>query len=307
MKKNLKIIRFTLFISLFVISNTYGQADTVKKFMTPPPPVQYNAGFDVIIKTNGEIVYGLVKEVGLYLISYQRTDIPDGPIYTMLRTDVYAISYRNQVKEYFNPPGDNGYPVINESGLNPKIDYKHNPLFEQGSLRLGIGFIRSFTKVDGAKNYSSSGSFPAVIIGYDVNFKSKVRLGLQIGFASNKFSKQEYSTYDSTQNNITLKENIFALHVYAKYNLTHDSSRLRPYIIAGLGINTSHIRSENIISFTNNNGQALLVKSGASSVGLGVMARVGAAYYLSDLLQLFLDAGVGSPSVINLGLAVSLK
>src|SRR5674476_1307671 len=61
MKKNLKIIRFTLFISLFVISNTYGQADTVKKFMTPPQPVQYNAGFDVIIKTNGEIVYGLVK------------------------------------------------------------------------------------------------------------------------------------------------------------------------------------------------------------------------------------------------------
>ena len=131
MKKNLKIIRFTLFISLFVISNTYGQADTVKKFMTPPQPVQYNAGFDVIIKTNGEIVYGLVKEVGRYLISYQRTDIPDGPIYTMLRTDVYAISYRNQVKEYFNPPSDNGYPLINESGLNPKIDYKRNPLFER--------------------------------------------------------------------------------------------------------------------------------------------------------------------------------
>lgn len=307
MKKNFTIIRFTLFISLFVISNTYGQADTVKKVIPPPQPVQYNAGFDVIIKTNGEIVYGLVKEVGLHLISYQRTDIPDGPIYTMLRNEVYAISYRNQVKEYFNPPRDSSsYPLINELSLNPKIDYKRNPLFEQAGLRLGIGFIRSFTKVDGAKNYSSSGSFPAVNIGYDVNFKSKVRLGLQIGFASHNFSKQEYSTYDSTQNNITLKENIFALHIYAKYNLTNDSSRLRPYIIAGLGINTSHIRSENTISFANNNSQTLLVKSGASSVGLGVMARVGATYYLSDPLQLFLDAGVGI-AVINLGLAVSLK
>ncbi len=35
-------------------------------------------------------------------ISYQRTDIPDGPIYTIPRNEVYVISYRNQVKDYIN-------------------------------------------------------------------------------------------------------------------------------------------------------------------------------------------------------------
>ena len=303
MKNNFRLNLFSLFVLIVSFNSAYGQVDT-QKVMPPPQPVQYNAGFDVIIKINGDIVYGIVKEVGLYLISYKRTDIPDGPIYTMLRSEVYAISYRNQIKEYFNRI--NNYPVINEINRNPKIDYKRNPLFEQGIFRLGIGLIKSFSKVDNSKNYSSSSSFPVINLGYDVNFKNQLRLGLQMGFGSRNFSKQEYSSYDSTQNNITIKENIFALYVYAKYDFIQNSSRLKPYVIAGLGIISSRIRSENTISFINNNSQVLLVKSGTRSAGLGVMARVGAEYYLTDQLQLFLDAGFGT-SVINFGLAVSLK
>src|SRR5664279_2025428 len=128
MKKKFTGIGFTLFVLLLASATTFGQADTLKKMPWPLQP-QYNAGFDVIIKTNGDIVYGLVKEVGLYLIAYQRTDIPDGPIYTMLRSDVYAISYRNQVKEYFNPEHDNR-SVHRNSGLYPKINYNHNLLLE---------------------------------------------------------------------------------------------------------------------------------------------------------------------------------
>jgi hypothetical protein len=59
-----------------------------------------SAQFDVIIKNNGDIIYGKVTEVTL--VKYKRTDIPDGPLYQLLRSEVYAISYRNQLKEILN-------------------------------------------------------------------------------------------------------------------------------------------------------------------------------------------------------------
>ncbi len=72
-----------LFISLLLIGNgALAQVPDTTKPFPPPPPMRPTAtnGFDVIIKKNGEIIYGLVKEVGLDLIIYQRTDIPNGPI-----------------------------------------------------------------------------------------------------------------------------------------------------------------------------------------------------------------------------------
>ncbi|MEP7108915.1 MAG: outer membrane beta-barrel protein [Ferruginibacter sp.] len=304
MKKNFRLIHLLFFALLFSLNTSYGQNDT-QKVMLLPQPIQHNSGFDVIIKTDGEIVYGIVKEVGLHLITYQRTDIPDGPIYTILRSEIYAISYRNQVKEYFNTLI--ATPSINEVSPVPAVNYiPHDPFFKQGIIRLGLGFIKSFTKVDNSKNYSSSSSFPAIIIGYDVDFKNQVRLGLQIGFGSRNFSKQDYSSYDSVQNNITMKENLFSLFVYAKYILLQNTSRMKPYIIGGLGINSSRISSKNTISFTNNYNQSILVSSGTRSAGLGVIARFGSEYYLTDQFQLYLDAGIGI-SIINAGLAFNLK
>lgn len=318
MKKNYHLSLLTLFI-LFSGACLNAQVDSGKT-VVPPPVVLHNAGFDVIIKINGEIVYGLVKEVGLTLVSYQRTDIPDGPVYTMLRSEVHAISYRNQVKEYFTAeasvptvimpeePGDlsTESPLTIRKRLYPKINYKNNPLLEQGSIRFGFGAIKTLTKVDDKENYISSGTFPAVNIGYDANYKNKARLGLQISFGSRNFSKQDYSGYDSIQNNIAVKENIFALYLYTKYDFLQSASRLKPYIIAGLGIVSSRIKSENTINFTTNNSQTIIVKSGTHSTGLGIIARAGGEYYVNDQFRVFLDVGAGM-SLLNFGVAVNMK
>jgi len=288
-----------LTILLVSISMAYSQADSTKII---PHPITQNAGFDVIVKVNGELVYGLVKEVGSYFISYQRTDIPDGPVYTIPRNEVYVISYRNQVKDYINPidmPSDN-FPHYRY------INYHNKKFFENGSVHVGLGFLRSFTKVKDVKNYSSSASFPVISIGYEVTLKSNLDVGLQLGFGGHKFSDQRFSSYDSTQNDISLKENIFALYAYGRYYFLKGSSRLQPYILAGLGIASSNIHSENKISFTNDNSQIIIVKSGSRSTGLGVVARIGAEYYINNQLQVFLDAGAGL-SVINVGLAVNIK
>ncbi|HSN10146.1 MAG TPA: hypothetical protein VLS85_13995, partial [Hanamia sp.] len=195
-----------LFIS-FSVNLVYGQNDSAK--VPVPHPIQQNAGFDVIVKFNGDIVYGLVKEVGPNYISYQRTDIPDGPIYTIPRNEVYVISYRNQVKDYIN--GRTIGPSIQNTSSTSKaenVGKNNNSIsLENGNLHLGLGFLRSFSKVKNVNNYSSSVTFPVVSIAYEVPYKNNLQLGLLIGFGTHKFSDQQYSTYDSTNNNIKLTEN----------------------------------------------------------------------------------------------------
>lgn len=304
LNKTFILFRLFILVMLFAVGNAYGQVDS-QRVVPIPQPIPQNAGFDVIVKLNGDLVYGLVKEVGPYFITYQRTDIPDGPVYTMPRNEIYVISYRNQVKDYINGADIEQQPYNLQSNRR-YINYKNKDLFKSGVARIELGFLRSFTKVKDSKNYSSSGSFPVISLAYEVNFKSNVNVGVQIGFGSHNFSSQQFSSYDSTQNDIALKENIFALYIYGRYYLVNNSSRLQPYIMAGLGITSSNIHSDNIIIFTNDNSQRILVKSGSRSTGLGVTARAGAEYFLSKQLQLSLDAGIGL-SVINAGLAVTMK
>lgn len=312
MNKIYKILSCIFFTALLFITHANAQVDSQKVALPPPPPQanQVNAGFDVIIKYNGDIVYGLIKEVTPDYISYKRTDIPDGPVYTIFRNEVYAISYRNQVKEYMNPSNTDELPpgigMNNQVEPYPKINYKKTDFLKKGTARIGLGFIRSFSKVDNAKNYSSSGSFPVISFAYDANFKDNIHLGLLLGFGSHNFSDAQFSSYDSTINNISLKENFFGLYIYGRYELFHNSSRLQPYVMAGLGITSSHVLSQNKINFTNDNTQTLLVKSGSHTAGINITARIGSVYYINNQLQAFLDAGVGL-SVINLGLAIKVK
>ena len=299
----------TIFILLLATGAANGQADT-QRIVPPPQSIQYNAGFDVIIKYNGEIIYGLVKEVNSYYILYKRTDIPDGPVYTIPKNEVYVISYRNQVKDYINQNEtvQNQYtePYHHNRNSSRQINYKNNNLFKSGSVHFNLGFIKSFSKVENSKDYSTSGSFPVISFGYETFFNDNLNLGLELGFGSRNFSRDEFSSYDSAQNSISLKENIFALYVYGRYYLLSNTSRIQPYIKAGLGITSSHIRSETKINFTNNNSETIVVTSGARTVGLGVMARIGASYFVSNQLQVNVDAGFGL-SVINAGISFNIQ
>ncbi len=296
----------TLLLSFLILSLIFSEAVVAQHNPEPRFPQQpnYNAGFDVIIKKNGDIVYGLVQEVGLELIKYKRTDIPDGPVYTMFKDEVYAISYRNQVKEIFAPvmPIDSMPPL-------PVMEpyYKRgNNFFRKGNANFGVGFLRSFTSVDNANDYSSSGGFPVLSFGYEVPYRPQVKLGAMLAFGSHTFKRQEYSVYDSTTSNVKLKENLFTLYAYGKYSFMDMTAKIRPYIIGGLGITSSSIHSTYEVSFFNNPDKVLEVTSGSRSIGLGLLARVGGSYYFNPRTAVFADAGIG-PSVLNLGISVNVN
>lgn len=302
------IFFLTAFIVFFYVDPVFAQVDSQKVMMNGPIP--QNAGFDVIVKLNGDIVYGLVREVGPDFVTYQRTDIPDGPLYTMPRSEIYVISYRNQVKDYIN--GNNAQTSGQEGGMipytgNPRyINYKNKDLFKNSNVQIGLGFLRSFTKVKNVDSYSSNSSFPVVLFSYEINYNKNIELGLQMGFGTNKFSGQQFSSYDSTINNTNLTEHIFGLYAYGRYFLLNSSSRLQPYIMAGIGVTSSNIISKTKINFTTDNSETILVSSGTRSTGLGITARAGGEYYISDQLRLSLDAGFGL-SVIKVGLSIAIN
>lgn len=296
------------FLAAFIFSLNAASAQNDSQRVLMNRPIPQNSGFDVIVTLNGDIIYGLVKEVGPYVVTYQRTDIPDGPLYTIPRKDVYVISYRNQVKDYINGGDAQDY---RENGINSYngdqryINYKGRNIFQNSNVGFGLGFLKSFSKVK-KDNYSSSSSFPAILFSYEVVYQKNIQIGVEMGFGTNKFSGQKFSNYDSTVTNTELTEHIFGLYVYGRYFLLSGSSRIQPYILAGLGITSSNIVSTNKINFTNDNSQQILIKSGNRASGLGVTARLGAQYYLSNQLQLSMDAGFGL-SVIKVGLNIAVN
>lgn len=288
---------------------------------TPPPPVPSAvppAAFDVIILRNGDLVYGLVQEVGPLIVRYKRTDIPDGPIYMLDRRDIYAISYRNQLKEVLNPVDGGMFrnnwrrsplPRYNNRGYEDTLQLREPGWLSNardGVLRIGLGFFRGYSNVENAGSYESKTTFPTLAVGYDVLIRSNLRLGVQVAWGQHKFTRQDFNLYDSIITDATLHETVYALDVYARYVFTSPLARLQPYLMGGLGLHASSIRNEQQIRFMERTTQQLLVKSGSRVLNLGLLARAGADYLLNTQLRVFADAGAG-PAVLQLGVAFSVR
>ena len=56
---------------------------------------------DVITKKNGDEIQAKITEVGQNEIKYKRFDNPDGPVYTIGKSDVFMVKYENGTKDVF--------------------------------------------------------------------------------------------------------------------------------------------------------------------------------------------------------------
>lgn len=271
--------------------------------------------FDVIILKNGKLIYGLVKEVGLTNIRYQRTDIPDGPIYVIRRDQVYAISYRNQVEDVLSPVDSTifGHPPIEQpqnidtSHLIMPVTKPTTGWWRQGIISAGLGFLRGYTAVSQANSYQSSNTFPFVLLGYDFQYAPTLRLGIQMGIGSHRFSRSQYDDYDSTFNQTSLKENIFSLHVYGMYQWVgaSNSQIIHPYVLGGIGFVNAHIKSSQQIQFLGKPNQQLQIHSGTRAINISLLARAGIRAMISDQIEGFADAGLGN-SILRIGICYRL-
>lgn len=276
-------------------------------FLTPvfAQEVTPSAKFDVIIKKDGSIIYGLVQEVGLLEIKYKRTDIPDGPIYSIIRNEVYAISYRNQVKEYLAPINESVFLSLNGNKTDTIPSMLSKLDFNDQEFRLQVGFFRGYSKLDQRSSYTSELSLIPITIAYDVAVKSNLRIGVSLGFASYNFKKNEFNTYDSTQLINDVKENQFAVSLYLKKQFGSATAKLKPFVLFGAGINSSLIQSSSVVSLSNDSGRKLLISSEGRSTSLGIQLRAGLDYSLSEKIKISTDLGSGI-AVLQFGFIVKI-
>ncbi len=298
---------------LMLLCPLFGQAQT--------QPAATNT-FDVIIKKNGEIINGLVMEVDLQQIKYKRTDIPDGPVYTIARADVYAINYRNQIKELLAPADSTFFrkptPVVADTTQNSEEDEEENTAdrinkkvdrwlakenFSDAEVRFHLGFIRGFTKVNNVSDYESAMRFPGIGISYDAQFKENFRMGVTFGVAGTRFKRNQYDSYDSLQINRDLNETLLLLNVYAKRRF--GDGRLRPYLLVGLGLNGSFLKSTAVFAADNASDRRIQVSSNSRALSLGIQARLGVDYEANPGLMVFGDVGAGL-SVLQFGIGYKL-
>jgi hypothetical protein len=83
---------------------------------------------DVIVMRNGEEIQAKVFEVTSSVIKYRRCDLPDGPLYTVNKSEVFMLKYPNGVKELM-PAGSGTSPGdYNNKATAAPVKRKIEPL-----------------------------------------------------------------------------------------------------------------------------------------------------------------------------------
>lgn len=62
---------------------------------------------DIIILKNGDEISSKITEVNVSDIKYKKVDNLEGPTYSVLKSDIFMIKYKNGSKDIFNQPKEN--------------------------------------------------------------------------------------------------------------------------------------------------------------------------------------------------------
>lgn len=103
---------------------------------------------DEMILKDGDIIMVIVKEVGIDLIKYKKCKNLEGPIYSILKSNVFLIKYINGTKDVFNISKTNSNPKevkIQKRETPQKINKAKSLTLENGIINLPLETY-SFTK-----------------------------------------------------------------------------------------------------------------------------------------------------------------
>ena len=135
----------------------------------------WNVSFaqDLITLTSGDDIKVKVLEVNVDLIKYKKHDNPDGPSYTIPRSDVFVIRYENGTKDIINP-------LVKEAPVEVK---NKNPVSKEPVYKNQISFSAGFSKPIGA---FATGAWPLGTAGAGANmhffFGRKFTKNFGLGF-----------------------------------------------------------------------------------------------------------------------------
>lgn len=112
---------------------------------------------DIIFLLNGEEIDAIVTEIDIDVIKYRRCINPNGPVYTMFKSDIMMIRYKNGTKDIFvpsntpTPPRQDVFqreaPIVTQSSSSTQVNASQgesNPLAVIGFMLSLISLIIPF-------------------------------------------------------------------------------------------------------------------------------------------------------------------
>jgi len=265
---------------------------------------------DVIIRVDGSIIYGKVLEVSQNEVKYLKNDIPDGPIVTLPREQVYVISYSNNTKQVITPVFGNrklDEPAFDENTLEADEDsdttnnLKYN--IAHGDIRVAMGFSRAYSSFKGVDDFSKEASAPSLFAAYQIRYNRFLKIGVSVGYASFNYQYDRVSDYDGIAISQSIEESIVNLGIYGRYDLM--SGFIKPYLLLGLNFNYNSATMKGDVEFLDE-GKHVLTTSGINGFKNDIVARAGVDFFISKSFGLYSDIGTGI-SLVQIGAIFSLK
>lgn len=242
---------------------------------------------DIIVKTNKEEIKAKVLDVEESVIRYKKIDFQEGPTYSVNKSDVFMIIYKNGKRETFEtttpskPQQKNGIEKVSTSNSTTE---NQNLAFHKGSKFLQIGFGLG-------GGYYASGlktSIPAIQARYEFSVSDKISAGVVLGYSSAKYDYPGIEYDDEMFGSSSLTYSYLLAGVRGNYHFS-TTNKFDPYVGATLGYNAVSVSEDDDDEISGADGKVLLG------------AQVGANYYFSKNLGAWADVGYGL-GYINLGI-----
>ncbi len=110
---------------------------------------------DKLYKRNGDVIEGKVTEVTSKTVTFRKANNPDGPVYSINKSELESIEYKNGTEEEFDAPAEMRKPVRHGKVDNTKYGNNILALSPVSFNNDGVGLGLSYERVLGKKGIAS--------------------------------------------------------------------------------------------------------------------------------------------------------
>lgn len=141
---------------------------------------------DLIIKKNGDEINAKIEEVGVSDIKYKKADNLEGPVFTLLKAEVFMIKFQNGTKEVFTEEARGANQIDNVVNPPPPAElqqatviiYRKNSPSGLGVMYDVLANNKYITKVKNAFYYA--GQFDAVYTTFTAKTEREVSASMNL-------------------------------------------------------------------------------------------------------------------------------
>lgn len=192
---------------------------------------------DIIIKKDGDKIKATVVEVGLDEVKYKKYETSDGPIYLIMKSDIFMIEYDNGDKDIFNneKPSQNQQETQIQDQEQETTIRKNETGSRSSAVR--VGFIIGFTLANLASEPSgNTNARPGLQAGLGLEIPFSPQISMQTGLLftqrglRNSAEVTEFGeTYESK-----LKFNLSYLDIPFNAKFNFDAGNISIYGLSGV-------------------------------------------------------------------------